>query len=326
MACEEHIKLSDYLKSIHLELREVSQRIGATAAWQEHLKKHEHLKKYADSMNKLANVYWKNESHQNRIEWVVEYSKLYFIEDESLLQQNRAKEAKISGREIVNKLEFPIKQIQLLDVGSCFNPFKHFNIFIPLAIDIAPATDDVMKCDFLTVRLTAEKILIPKNKTISFLPKNHFDIVVFSLVLEYLPSSEQRIQLCQNAYDVLKPEGLLFIITPDSKHVGANAKLMKTWRYSLSLMGFARIKFEKLENITCMVFRRSIFPEVPRRWGELHKEDYMENEIHIPQDFNAILEKLDPENVFNDKRNDSEVLSMFSELPRKLSDVFEDSR
>ena len=31
------------------------------------------------------------------------------------------------------------KQLRLLDVGSCYNPFKSFPEFRPLAIDIAPA-------------------------------------------------------------------------------------------------------------------------------------------------------------------------------------------
>ncbi|KAI8039492.1 hypothetical protein M5D96_006903 [Drosophila gunungcola] len=49
-----------------------------------------------------------------------------------------------------------------------------------------------------------------------------------------MPSAEQRLQCCRKAYDLLLPEGILVLITPDSQHVGKNAHLMKNWRYSLA--------------------------------------------------------------------------------------------
>lgn len=323
MASEEHIKLADYLKFIHRDLRELSSRIGPTAAWEEHLKKSTNLKKYAESMNKLANEYWKKEALQNRIEWIASFGKQYFIDDKTLLQKYRDKEAAISGEEILPIIQFPNYEIKLLDVGSCYNPFKKYEFIIPLAIDIAPATDDVKLCDFLNINLldnsNCHSFELKTNKSFE---RNQFDVVVFSLVLEYLPSSKQRLQLCQNAYEVLKPEGLLFIITPDSKHVGANAKLMKTWRYALALMGFARIKFEKLENITCMAFRRSVIPNVAKRWAEIHKEDYMVNAIHIPQDFLPIPDSLEKSKLEDlPLRNDDEILSVFAHLPNDFIDT-----
>lgn len=179
---------------------------------------------------------------------------------------------------------YDIHRIRLLDVGSCYNPFSSFAEFEVTAIDIAPAHETVKYCDFLEVPLS-QTFTNDSTTSIDSLPKSYFDAVVFSLLLEYMPSSDQRLQCCQKAYDVLKPEGILLVITPDSRHQGANARLVKNWRFTFGLMGFTRIKIEKLEHVTCMVFRKSIFKEVSERWCRIHKEDYMEPVLNIPQDF-----------------------------------------
>jgi 25S rRNA (adenine2142-N1)-methyltransferase len=108
--------------------------------------------------------------------------------------------------------------------------------------------------------------------------------VLFCLLLEYLPSSLQRINCCEKAYKVLKTEGILVIITPDSSHEMKNSKLIKNWRWTLAKIGFQRVKVEKLRNLTCMAFRKSLTPTIPRNWAESHREPYMEYKIEIPQD------------------------------------------
>lgn len=158
------------------------------------------------------------------------------------------------------------------------------------AIDIAPATDEVYECDFLNVAIgnSTEISQFPdvKSQSIQQLGRNSYHVIVFSLLLEYLPTSEQRLKCCEKAYELLQNEGLLCIITPDSKNVNVNAKLMKTWRYALAQLGFGRIKIEKLEHITCMAFRKCFDPEIARRWARMHKESYMAYKMEIPQDFN----------------------------------------
>jgi 25S rRNA (adenine2142-N1)-methyltransferase len=52
------------------------------------------------------------------------------------------------------------------------------------------------------------------------LPAQAFDVVIFSLLLSYMPSPRQRFACCAKARQVLKTNGLLLIITPDSNHVG----------------------------------------------------------------------------------------------------------
>ena len=292
MATEEQIELSNLIKTVHQTLRETAKETDAQTAWRSHLENEEILKTYSDAMHKLA-CYWDSNMDQNdkkencRNNWIVTTCKNYFF-NVNVLEFYREKERKIMvPSDDIAEPEIKDK-IRLLDVGSCYNPLAKYPIFEVTAIDIAPAADSVLYCDFLDVPVT-DIVGVIDDKVIG-LPASYYDVVVFCLLLEYLPTSEQRMECCQKAYDLLNDEGLLLIITPDSKHQGANAKLMKNWRYTLGLMGFIRIKIEKLEHITCMAFRKSIHKEVAIRWSRLHKESYMEESLNIPQDFNTIDE------------------------------------
>lgn len=309
MASEEHLNLSTEIKSLHKTLRENTKKLGVKRAWQEHLQSKNKLKSYANAMKDLAVKHWESNDrkaetvpnakrfHQrSRITWSVNYCREYF-QTEKLILGLRQRELRIMDELGINCSEytnetsakrFPVVRIKLLDVGSCYNPFGKFDDFDVLPIDIAPAVDEVYECDFLTVDLIEDNEPPADNhsKMITKLKSGYFDVIVFSLLLEYLPTSEQRLKCCEKAYQLLAPEGIFIVITPDSKHVGANAKIMKTWRYALALMGFGRIKYEKLEHITCMAFRKCFDAAVSGRWARLHKETYMDYKIEIPQDSN----------------------------------------
>ncbi|XP_058817449.1 S-adenosylmethionine sensor upstream of mTORC1 isoform X2 [Topomyia yanbarensis] len=288
MASAEQLALSQLIKSVHQQLRDSTKSSEPVQVWREHLNNRDLLKQYAHAMHTLATCHWdknmeiSSKQTNSRIEWVVNSCRDYFF-GLGLRNFFREKEDKIM--KTINPEHtyfydvYETQRINLLDVGSCYNPFAAFADFDVTAIDIAPANDTVRYCDFLETPLDSHSA--------DSLTRSHFDAVVFSLLLEYLPSSDQRLQCCQKAYDVLKPEGILLVITPDSCHQGANAKLMKNWRYTLGLMGFSRIKLEKLEHVTCMVFRKSVFKEVPQRWCAIHKEGYMQTVLSIPQDFNT---------------------------------------
>lgn len=322
VASEEHLKLSKEIKALHSTLRHKTKKLGAKRAWQEHLQAKAHLRSYAKAMKDLAINHWevndrKQETenatklqHRSRISWSVNFCRDYFLSDETVnkIRQRELRildELKIDCTEIKKTIamtKFPIDKIHLLDVGSCYNPFKSFSEFNVTAIDIAPAIDDVFECDFLNVEFGDSMEIVrsdEKHPSISKLQTNSYHVVVFSLLLEYLPTSEQRLKCCEKAYELLQNEGILCIITPDSKHPGVNAKLMKTWRYALAQFGLGRIKIEKLEHITCMVFRKCIDPEISRRWARMHKEPYMDYKLEIPQDLTDA--------------NDSEMTDMGSE-------------
>ncbi|XP_031620769.1 S-adenosylmethionine sensor upstream of mTORC1 [Contarinia nasturtii] len=313
VASEEHLKLSSEIKALHSTLRQNTKKLGAKQAWHEHLQAKSKLQSYSKAMRELAVNHWEvndrkqeettsKSQQRSRITWTVNYCREYFL-CEDLINKIRQRELRlldelkidctdINGT-IAAKQHPLVGRIKFLDVGSCYNPFKSFSEFDVTAVDIAPAMEDVFECDFLNVEL-GDCIEVSsgndnKSSTINKLEVNGYDVVVFSLLLEYLPTSEQRLKCCEKAFKLLKNEGLLIIITPDSKHVNANAKLMKTWRYALAQLGLGRIKIEKLEHITCMVFRKCLDPEISLRWSRMHKEPYMEYCIEIPQDFDACI-------------------------------------
>lgn len=305
MATEDHLNLSTQIKSVHRTLRQETKKVGAKRAWNDHLESTSTLQNYAFAMRDLALKHWEQNDLKSktkaelrsRILWSINYCTEYFLKDETITAiREREKrilielgsEAKEQEIKVGTERKRDGDKIDLLDVGSCYNPFNKFVNFRVTAIDIAPAVADVFECDFLNVNVesTLTRSTDNNNKILG-LPRNEFDVVIFSLLLEYMPASDQRITCCEKAYQLLKFEGILIIVTPDSKHVGANAKLIKNWRYALALMGFSRIKYDKLEHITCMVFRKALDPDISKRWARLHKEDYMNYKVEIPQDFST---------------------------------------
>lgn len=345
MTAEEHQQLSAFVKSIHQMLRSEARKIGADKAWKEHCMKTNILQKYAISMQKLASTFWEqnsadeNKSAQCRIKWIVEKCVLYFFEGE--MEIRRIKEKK-KMKEIGNALEkcgetcaLCVKAISskevstdaecltLLDVGSCYNPFRVYPFLHVIPIDIAPAEPDVYVCDFLNLAVVeTEEPVIPNDRCVVELPAAAYDVVVFSLLLEYFPSPKQRYLCVCKAYKLLKPEGLLFIITPDSKHSSANAPLMKSWRITLAQLGFSLGYYEKLPHIHCMAYRKDIHPEVSKHWAcyELFKQNDVEisAELYIPQDFQEVQDKCDDvphTKIERTIQDNAALVQMFSQLP-----------
>ena len=200
----------------------------------------------------------------------------------------------------------------MLDVGSCYNPFAIYSDLDIVAVDLCPAIDSVYQCDFLNVPVdmsTREEI--SSSSVISF-KLSSFDVVIFSLLLEYLPSSFQRWAACKKACSVLKDEGLLVIITPDSKAAHANSKVMKSWRTALSFLGMERIAYEKLLHVHCMAFRKSV------NNANHEEEENAAKMMYIPQD---LQEDSDSDNDQEIARPlDEEISDGFALLPN--SDCF----
>lgn len=293
MASDEHVKLASTIKRIHRDLRSLSHEIGPMEAWNQHLKSEDTLKVYAQSMRELAENYWtKNATSDDRISWAIKCCENYFKHE---LEKRRQKDLRIlehlKEEGIEMELHAQVKmmmspssdcKLEALDVGSSGNFFENFKGFNILPIDISPAVASVFFCDFLSVPLEDELRL--NESSVEALPTNHFHVVIFCLLLEYLPSSDQRIKCCEKAYQVLRTEGILVVVTPDSNHEMKNSKQIKNWRWTLAKIGFQRVKIEKLKNLTCMSFRKSLHVAIPRHWANSHKESYMEFKLEIPQD------------------------------------------
>lgn len=289
MASDDHLLLSKYIKDVHIALRKSTLELGAEPAWRKHCANEDTLLEYALCMERLATTHWENNCNKenceatSRIKWVVDFCYEYFINKSFLKSSQQEKEiAEKINAEVTTKESFTIP-LKLLDVGSCYNPFKMYNIFEVFAIDLCPANDSVLKCDFINVNIGKQNIV--EDSIVIELGKHGFDVVTFCFLLEYIPSSDLRIISCEKAYKLLKPGGLLIITTPDSKHVGANSKIMKCWRYTLALIGFKRIKYEKSRFMHCMAFRKSLHKDLATRWANLYKEPYMQYAINIPQEY-----------------------------------------
>lgn len=321
MATAEHLRLSSVIKATHQSLKSESNRIGFEQAWKKHCEDMSLLQTYSKAMRDLATLYWDknskaNSKAQSRVGWIHKVCVSYFMNGELVRQRERERKIAAKIGVALNLLQysmFDITKLRLLDVGSCYNPFKCFSNFVVVPIDIAPANDDVFLCDFLKVRICDKCERNTCRNEISALQRNSFDIVVFSLVLEYFPCPAQRLLCCSKAYELLNTEGLLIIVTPDSKHVGANAKLMKSWRYILANIGFSRIKYEKLPHIHCMVFRKSINLEIASRWAQMQEGSKFLDKMMIPQDYNEVKEET--EESLDSDVSVSDRIDLFNELP-----------
>ncbi|KAK9891497.1 hypothetical protein WA026_014734 [Henosepilachna vigintioctopunctata] len=329
MATPDHLNLSTFIKSVHSNLKENSKYLGFEKAWMQHCQNEQILKKYAHAMKELATNHWQNNFRKclkasSRVDWVYKYCMDYFFhETYNELRHQRERELEISRKiEIIIKPTYllPSKCLKLLDVGSCYNPFAVYDIFDVIAIDIAPGHPNVLKMDFLNVEINRNSTNSPITDS---LPCEFFDVIVFSLFLEYLPTPDLRVHCCEKALKLLKYEGLLFIITPDSKHVGANAQIIKSWQFVLAKIGFSRVKYEKLPHIHCMAYRKSLDPKITKRWSDLNGKKQVYDKMHIPQDF-LIKENSEHEVVEQDHQNNFEEVNHSLELPFANINFIED--
>ncbi|CAC5419521.1 BMT2 [Mytilus coruscus] len=183
-------------------------------------------------------------------------------------------------------------KIRLLDVGSCFNPFARYDDFLAVGIDIGPATPNVLCCDFLQLETTCpleidfiESYLQNLKSPVTELPKNSFHVIVFSLLLEYLPSPDQRWICCLKANELLHTNGLFLIITPDSHKQHRNAAMIKSWKEAIESIGFKQWRYVKLEHLHCLAFRKSAKTE------DLSLDlNVSAGMLYIPQDFHDLSE------------------------------------
>ncbi|XP_014275148.1 S-adenosylmethionine sensor upstream of mTORC1 [Halyomorpha halys] len=285
-----HQDLADFIKGVHINLRLRSREIGAEAAWEEHCKDRQTLEKYASAMRELATVHWEKNSRinsdQSGILWVFEKCNWYFFgEGKDLFI---SKETKMASRYSVTcdfNEYFVGKSISLLDVGSCYNPLSQFPNLITTAIDLEPADKNVLRCDFLSVDV-ADQLLVIDNSCTQ-LPKESYDVILFSLLLEYLPSPRQRFVACKKAAKLLKKGGLLLILTPDSKHATANSRLARQWRLALASLGMWMLTTEKLKHLRCFTFVKAHDKRLIENWLALQEVNMPADEaIAIPQDKN----------------------------------------
>ena len=193
-------------------------------------------------MDELANRHWDGTGSGSRITWIKSVVRRYFLDGDWKRIVRRAKRrARASAARSSEETEWPDDfeidsslvirdKLRTLDVGSCFNPFRDVEFMDVTAIDLSPAAASVYACDFLTVPITDEDdIRVSEDKagvsngglsviSVTGLPKGRYDVVIFCLLLEYLPTPGMRYEAVRRAADLLADYGLLVIVTPDSSH------------------------------------------------------------------------------------------------------------
>jgi len=107
-------------------------------------------------MHTLATVDWAKKHNNNRITWCVESIKEYFHAGLMKVLKKDLRRLDHQMPTIVDLAELPKTEqevaktvdyfvnkhsIELLDVGSCYNPFVQFEDLEVLAVDIAPAVE-----------------------------------------------------------------------------------------------------------------------------------------------------------------------------------------
>jgi len=250
--------LANIIKRTHSELRQKVQenKDNTEKLWKEHVSelKGNDSKTYAKAMENLSNQHWANES---RLNWICQKLNLYFVENDNSRFFSRIQRRQYDSSDTDKKYVETSQIYKILDVGSCHNPLNKIlaknEKFEITAIDLSPATSSVYFCDFIQVPINKDFVLNSENEVQS-LPQNYYDSVVFCLLLEYLPCPKLRLCAVKKAIEVLKPFGILIIVTPDSSHQGKNMNQIKTWRWALTKLGMIRIYTEKLKHVNCMAY------------------------------------------------------------------------
>ncbi|XP_023342826.1 probable methyltransferase BMT2 homolog isoform X2 [Eurytemora carolleeae] len=337
---KEHLRMAGVVKHVHSELRR-KLRSGKPfhEVWNEHLSQESTLQEYAKSMELLATHHWAKEVDPAtcRINWT--YSKIQqYFHGGGLVQQlykdKRRAERNSASTECEVDPPIPLR-VQMLDVGSCYNPFYKYSDVDVTAVDIAPARDEVLICDFINVPIKSEREF-DGRKLIS-LGAESFHVILFCLLLEYIPSQLARLECCEKASKVLKKNGILIIITPgteqleqspplapisDSSHQNKNSVLIRGWKQVLSQIGFAQVYYEKKQHFHGLVFRKLGEEEMALVRMEnslipLTREEMIQR-FQIPQDSNPEVSlestpelEIDPDTI----------LDHFSELPDFFPDT-----
>lgn len=130
-----------------------------------------------------------------------------------------------------------------------------------VSLDLAPYEgSSVLQCDWLSVPIlecddehpemivTSSSSVSPDCDGLSSLPPpavtriaaSSFDVIIFSLVLSYLPSTEMRFEAIAQAHKALREYGLLIVISTRTQGP-RSAKWIDDWIGAIESIGFERI-------------------------------------------------------------------------------------
>ncbi|EEC20007.1 conserved hypothetical protein, partial [Ixodes scapularis] len=300
----EQQQLVSVIRGVHEKLRFDYQSTGdEERVWESHCRDAELRKRYADSMLRLATTIW---PFRDRIEWCHQTLRQVlgslvaasFCSSECLCTVSDADLA--AGLTLHSRLkERLIYFSAYTNRENCFKKHAHGSAWkwclpqcIPILLKFATfdtkvasvALLQLLECDFLKLRVTDPSggrwsPYVLTNPLVE-LPAASFQAVVMCMVLEYLPSCPQRWTFCRKAAALLRPYGLLLVVTPDSKHQQRNAAMVASWREALGNLGLPKLRYEKRQHLHCMAFYRC----GPTRELSENEEAAEARKMYIPQD------------------------------------------
>jgi len=217
-------------------------------------------REYCKAAEQMGEMEWVKFS----LSWIKEFILSYY----SYTVSSSVKAVEFECRNTKIQLSQQMNAIKLLDVGSCYNFFSQFKEFDVTAIDLFPANDSVIKCDFLkaTIDSSATDLVISDDGDLVCIPSLTYNAIVLSLVLSYVPLPSQRLEMIARARKTLitsseeqededrTPSQLAGILLVCEKFSVLHAsspkhytKYLKHWKETISSQGFTLLKYQVLQ-------------------------------------------------------------------------------
>jgi hypothetical protein len=227
------------------------------------------LKAYASAAERVGRREWAQAS----TEWIMQQVRSYF---RGRGQRAAALQDSWHGRGMTLLADGSGSQrrLKLLDVGSCHDPLRAWSDELQMdvtAIDLhpAPSAPFVHQCDFLelevspagSIPVTASEARDGEVRPLRVLPCAAFDVVVFSLVLSYLPSAALRLRALTKARALLSCDGVLLVVDPKSIAPQGSApgselpSILQGWVRTLAPVGLELIRYNRVTQTHCLAFR-----------------------------------------------------------------------
>lgn len=195
-------------------------------SWEETVTEEENLREYAEAATAMGNKTWVAKGNQ----WMLNMCRDFFKGGYALRKYRRSlhRRGQLAERDDLSDERDVLegKEVRLLDVGSCYNPFLSSPGFQVTAVDLCPMSPSVLACDFLELQVGEKHSppIMAENQRLVQLPAESFDAVTISLVLSYLPTPELRAKMVSKARSLLAPpsvsrphvSGLLLVAEKES--------------------------------------------------------------------------------------------------------------
>jgi hypothetical protein len=243
--------------------------------WAEAVVNDEALETYAEAAVVMGSKEWVKAG----TDWMHNYIRQFYFEDlgAKLLKKFEKCPRVATASSSAPRILLPVtsdKKIKMLDVGSCFNPFKLYEDLEVTAVDLCPADPSVRRCDFLNITINEAACvsdifdssclsngdeITPADSQAKVgddfkFRRSSFNVVVMSLVLSYLPDPQQRITMIRNARSLLSDHsnngipGLLLIYEKDSilNSAAYYTTFLEHWKQVVAEQGFVLGRYEHL--------------------------------------------------------------------------------